>query len=129
MDTTPDWTGTHTFFSLSVSHFTHAHSAWLKMFQSEKSPRHRFMLTSISFLDVVAKHRSSMGRSFREKLCEPARRSGMSGRMADPAPNTGYEPNSSNFFSCTDPEHTPIDIPDSHQDFQLPGRRYLDLHH
>ena len=43
-----------------------------------------------------------------------------SDRMADPAPNTGYEPNLANFSSYVDPEHTPIDIPDSHQDFLCP---------
>ena len=32
-----------------------------------------------------------MGRSFREKPCEPARWSGMSGRMANPAPKTKNE--------------------------------------
>ena len=47
---------TRTFFSLSVSHFTHARCVWLKMFQGEKSPRHHFVFTSISFLDVVAEH-------------------------------------------------------------------------
>ena len=43
-----------------------------------------------------------------------------SGGMADPAPNTGYEPNLANFSSYVDPEHTPIDVPDSHQDFLCP---------
>ena len=61
---------------------------------------------------------TSMGRSFRENPCEPARCSGMSGRMANPAPNTGYEPTPSNFFSYMDTEHTPIHLPDSHHDFQ-----------
>ena len=42
----------------------------------------------------------------------------MSGRMANPAPNTGYEPNPSNFFSHVDTVHTPIHLPDSHHDFQ-----------
>ena len=53
----------------------------------------------------------SMGRSFRETPCEPARWIGMSGRMANPAPNTGYEPNPSNFFSYMETEHTPINLP------------------
>ena len=38
--------------------------------------------------------------------------------MASLAPNTGYEPNPSNFFSYMDTEHTPIHLPDSHYDFQ-----------
>ena len=40
--------------------------------------------------------------------------------MGDSAPNTGYEPKLANFFSYTDPEHTPVDIPDSHHDFLCP---------
>ena len=60
---------------------------------------------------------TSMGRSFRENPCEPARWSGMSGRLANPAPNTGYEPNPSNFFTYVDTVHTPIHLPDSHHDF------------
>ena len=40
--------------------------------------------------------------------------------MADSAPNTGSEPKLAKFFSYTDPEHTPIDIPDSHHDFLCP---------
>ena len=36
----------------------------------------------------------------------------MSGRMANPAPKTGHEPNSSNFFSHMDTEHTSIHLPD-----------------
>ena len=40
--------------------------------------------------------------------------------MADSAPNTGYEPKLANFFSCMDPEHTPINIPDSHHSFLCP---------
>ena len=59
-----------------------------------------------------------MRTSFRENRCEPARWSGMSGRMANPAPNPGYEPNPSNIFSYMDTEHTPIHLPDSHHDFQ-----------
>ena len=55
---------------------------------------------------------TSMGRSFRENPCEPARWSGMSGRLANPAPNTGYEPNPSNFFTYVDTVHTC-----SHHDF------------
>ena len=40
-----------------------------------------------------------------------------SGRVADSAPNTGYEFKLTNLFSCTDPEHTPINIPDSQHNF------------
>ena len=61
---------------------------------------------------------TSLGWSFREKPCEPARWSGMYGRLATPAPNTGYEPNPSNFFSYVDMEHTPIHLADNHHDFQ-----------
>ena len=61
---------------------------------------------------------TSMGRSIRENLCESGRWSGMSGRMAKPAPNTSYEPNLSNFFSYMDTEHTPIHLTDSHHVFQ-----------
>ena len=100
---------TRTFFSLSVSHFTHAQSAWLKMFQGEKSPRHHFALISISFLDVVAKHSSLFfdtspiltnrltiqtfsvhninGRKLQGKTLRAC--CGISGRVANPAPNTG----------------------------------------
>ena len=44
------------------------------------------------------------------------------------APNTGYEPKLTNFSSNTDPEHTPIDIPDSHHDLLCPRRRHHDSH-
>ena len=37
--------------------------------------------------------------------------------LTDSVPNTGYEPKLANSFSYTDPEHTPIDIPDNHQAF------------
>ena len=60
---------------------------------------------------------TSMGRSRRENPCASARWRGLSGRMANPAPNTGFEPNFSNFFSCTDMEHTPINLTDSHHNF------------
>ena len=42
------------------------------------------------------------------------------GITAGSAPNTSYESSSTNFSSNTDPEHTPIDIPDSHQEFLCP---------
>ena len=58
---------------------------------------------------------TSMGRSFRENPCEPAHWSGMVGRMANPAPNTSYEPTTSNFFSSKDT------LPPR---FPVPGRRY-----
>ena len=38
--------------------------------------------------------------------------------MADPAQNTGYEPNLANLFRYKDLEHTPMIFPDSHHDFQ-----------
>ena len=39
----------------------------------------------------------------------------MSGYLANPTPNTGYEPN---FYSYMNEEHTPINLPDSHRSFQ-----------
>ena len=60
---------------------------------------------------------TSMARSCRNSPSASARRSG-SGRMADPAPNTGYEPKLSNNFSYMDTVHTPIHFFDSHHDFQ-----------
>ena len=46
--------------------------------------------------------------------CASAHWSGMCGCLANPTPNTGYEPN---FYSYMDKEHTPINLPDSHQSF------------
>ena len=62
---------------------------------------------------------TSMGRKkLQGKLLRArAHWSGMSGRMANPAPNTRYEPNF-NFFRYMDTEHTPIHLPDNHHDFQ-----------
>ena len=40
--------------------------------------------------------------------------------MADSAPNTGDEPKLANFFSYLDPEHTPINIYESHHNFLCP---------
>ena len=40
-----------------------------------------------------------------------------SGRMADSAPNTCYEPKLANFFSYMDPDHTPFNIADNHHNF------------
>ena len=52
-NTSPD-AHTRTFFSLSVSHFIHAHSAWLKLFCGVKRVRVILsVFTSISFFDVV----------------------------------------------------------------------------
>ena len=44
--------------------------------------------------------------------CASARWSGMSGRMANPTQNTGYEPN---FYSYLNDQHTPINLSDSFQ--------------
>ena len=57
------------------------------------------------------------GKKLQRKPCAPARWRGLSGRMADPAPNTCHVPNLSNFFSYMDTEHTPINVPDSHHNF------------
>ena len=61
----------------------------------------------------AAQHRNrlTIQTTFRENTSEPARWSWMSGRMANPAPNTGYEPNHSNFFGYMDTQHTPIHLP------------------
>ena len=61
----------------------------------------------------------STARSWWNSPSAPARWS-ESGRMADSAPNTGFEPKLANFFGHTDLEHTPINIPDSHHDFLCP---------
>ena len=47
-----------------------------------------------------------------QNLCASAHWSGMSGRLANPTQNTGYEPN---LYSCINEEHTPINPPDSFQ--------------
>ena len=60
---------------------------------------------------------TSMARSCRNSPSASARWSG-SGRLANPAPNTGYEPKLSIFFSYMVTAHTPIHFPDSHHDFQ-----------
>ena len=39
-----------------------------------------------------------------------------SGRVIDSAPNTGYEPNFSDFSNFTNPEHNQINIPDNNPD-------------
>ena len=106
-----------------------------RCFKGDKSPRHHSVLTSISFLDVVAEHSSlffptspiltnrlkiqtfSVYNIHGKKLQgKPLRARSL--EWANPAPSTGYEPHASNFFSYTDTEHTPIHLPDSHHDFQ-----------
>ena len=57
---------------------------------------------------------TSFGGS-RRTPCASAHWSAMSGCLATPTPNTGYEPN---FYGCTNEEHTPINLPDSHRSFQ-----------
>ena len=54
-------------------------------------------------------------RSWCQTPSAPACHWSESGRMAHSAPNTGYEPKLANFFSYTDPEHNPIDIPENNQ--------------
>ena len=54
-------------------------------------------------------------RSWCQSLDAPARWR-ESGRLVDSTPNTGCEPNLANSSSYTDPEHTPIDIPDNNPD-------------
>ena len=104
MDNTPDPTRTHAHFLVSVSHRTHAHSAWLKLFKVKLSASSSLCFTSISFLDVVTQHHSlsvpacfilhhpdlqhpQRPRSCRNSPSASARWSG-SGRMANPVPKT-----------------------------------------
>ena len=42
--------------------------------------------------------------------------------------DTGYEPKLANFFSYVDPEHTPINTPDSHHNFLCPDDATM-IHH
>ena len=56
---------------------------------------------------------TSLGRS-RVNPCASAHWSGMSGCLANPTPNTGYEPN---FYSYLNEEHTPINLLDCHRSF------------
>ena len=88
-------------FSLSVSHRTHAHSAWLKQ-KVYPVYKVRFILApiSISFLEV------HVGRPVRPLPLSAF----LSNRLV-------IEPNLANFFSHMDTEHTLIDIPDSHRNF------------
>ena len=58
VDNTPDPTRTHAHFLVSVSHRTHAHSAWLKLFMVKLSASSSLCFTSISFLEVVTQHPS-----------------------------------------------------------------------
>ena len=60
---------------------------------------------------------TSMAKSCRNSPSSSARWSG-SGRMANPSPNTGYEPKLSNFYTYLDTVHTPIYFTHSHHDFQ-----------
>ena len=53
-DSTFDPTRTHAHFSRACVNFHHANSAWINVSKDDKSPRHRFVFTSISFFDVVA---------------------------------------------------------------------------
>ena len=62
---------------------------------------------------------TSMARSCRKSPSASARWS-EPGRMAGSAPNTGYEPKLANFCSNMDPDHTPINIPDSDHNFLYP---------
>ena len=122
---TPHWTRTHAHFSRARVTF---HSCALCMAQGEKSPRHFQCFTTISSFDVVVECPSSSLLSVQSPDFQRPRRpwKGVAGenpsaparwsepdRMADPAPNTGYEPNLSN-VSYMDPEYTSINLPDSH---------------
>ena len=53
-DSTFDPTRTHAHFCRACVIFHHAHSAWINISKDLKSPRHRFVFTSITFFDVVA---------------------------------------------------------------------------
>ena len=126
-------TQTHTFSrTCTTAHYPHISSVrtlWLKV---KRSLCHVFVCThSISFdmslLNVpfsrfpqvlssptcLASQTSATSTSFggsRQNPCASARWNGMSGRMANPTQNTGYE---LNFYSYLNEEHTPINLPDS----------------
>ena len=123
---------------MHVSKFTHAHSAWLKVkrvrviFSVSLPSRSLMSLLNVPYrpfprvlsppsgsLSRPSASSSSMERSCRKSPSASARWSGP-GRMADPAPNTGYDPKLSNFFSYMDPEHTPINIHDIQHNFLCP---------
>ena len=110
------------------------------MCKGEKSPRHHFVLTSISFLDVVAKHPSLFfpSKSYPYQLVQdpdlqrlihpweeasektPASPLAGVGCLADRLTQLQTQVMSttpSNFFSYMDTVHTPIHLPDSHHDF------------
>ena len=140
-DSTFDPTRTHAHFSRARVNFHHAHSAWINISKDDKSPRHRFVFTSISFFDVVANithcpfprfffspisppsrlsaSSTSMARSCRNSPSAYARWSGMSDRKAYPAPNTSYEPKLSRTSSAAWTHRTRRGhLSDSHHDFQ-----------
>ena len=83
----------------------------------------------VRFLSVLSSPTAQLSRPsasttyFARSRCNspraPARWS-ESGRIADSAPNIGYEPKPANFFSYMDPEHTPINIPASHHNILCP---------
>ena len=113
-----------------------------RCFRVKKSPRHHFVVISISFLDVVAKHPSLFfptslvltnlfqiqtfsvyyihGKKLRGKTpASPLAGVGCLAEWLTHPSNTGYEPNPSNLFSYMDTVHTPIHLlDDSHHDFQ-----------
>ena len=66
-------------------------------------------------LNVPTSQTSATSTSFggsRQNPCASDHWSGMSSRMANPTPNTGYEPN---FYTYMNEEHTPVNLPDSFQ--------------
>ena len=103
--------------SFSVFHF-HLFSL-MSLLNVPYRPFPRVLSSPSGSLSRPSASSSSMERSCRKSPSESARWSGP-GRMADPDPNTGYDPKLSNFFSYMDPEHTPINIPDIHQNFLCP---------
>ena len=71
---------------------------FLKVLSSPTCPTSQTSATSTSFCGSRNNPRAS------------GHWSGMSGRIANPTRNTGYEPN---FYSYMNEEHTPINLPDS----------------
>ena len=100
---------------------TRQRTPWLEIKMCEESVSFTVLRTYL-VVDLVAQHPAC---SFSGGWCKSpsaSARWSKPDRMENSAPNnTGYEPNHANFFSYTDPEHTPINIPDSHQYFLCSG--------
>ena len=111
---------THIFLSVA-RHITHSalgSRVWVArqvhLVCSQKGPSsshlYLFMLVSFYFSLVVQDRKPVFRRS-----------AGLSGRMADDAPTTGYEPKQTNSKTCTDvsSEYTPINIAARRENFDI----------